>query len=71
MAVQQQVMDKAFWRTMYLETMEKLIATERRLKEYEERERRELEELDRWSDEKEADFLLRAEVHSHAQGLCD
>lgn len=36
-----------------------------------EKERRELEQLDRWSDEREAEMLMQHEQHTHVNGLCD
>lgn len=52
---------KAQW---YVESLEEM------LEEMEEDERRELEEIDRWSEQREADFLT-CETHAHAQGMCD
>lgn len=49
----------------------RLEALEELLQEREEEERRELEELVRWSDQQEAEILMQQEAHSHAQGLCD
>jgi len=69
----QDLKDYKFWRKLYLDTMEKLNECSREhqklnewaqglfaeLNEYKQRERKDAEELDRWSERKQAEFPLR------------
>lgn len=72
------VQSDAYWFLRYCELSEQRMQDREEINsllaqlwQYRERERREQQELDKWCEEHEAEFLQFAEAHSHSNGLCD